>query len=370
MNARERLLETFRLGSPDRPFRWECVAYWGETLERWRSEGMVGHPDGIFEMDRQISPLSFHGEIRIASGFTSTPYIPEFETKIISEDDNCRVVRDTNGIVRREFKHGKGISIPKWIEFPVKTKEDYEALRPRLDPDDPRRFPQDWPTVAGKYRDRDYPIAMPLCGFFGHLRNMLGPAQVSHHMYRNPGMVRRMLKDWTDFDMRILTRVSEGLDLDYVMVWEDMCFKTGPLISPALFRKFLLPCYSKLSSHARKRGIPNVMVDTDGNVAALLPLFVEGGVNGMVPFEVQAGNDIAEIAEKYPKLMMIGGINKLALTKGRSRIDLELESKVPAVLERGGYVPSLDHAAPPDIPFDNFRYYMKRVREIEARFAS
>ncbi len=368
MNARERLLECFRFGEPDRPFRWECVAYWGETLDRWHKEGLEGHPDDHFNMDKQISFLGFHSQIPVRVGFTSNPYVPELERAVLSEDETSRVVRDANGIVRREFKAGKGASMPQWLEYPVKNPEDYEDLRRRLDPDDPRRFPPDWGSVRRRFEDRDYPISMGVCGFFGHLRNLMGPDKVSFFMYRDPAFVRDVLDHWTKFNSSMVSHIKEQIDPDYMIVWEDMCFRTGPLISPALFRKFLLPCYRSFCRHARASGIENICVDTDGNVDALLPLFVEGGINGMVPFEVQAGNDIVKIRERFPKLWMLGGLNKLALTRDHRRIDAELEAKVPFMLESGGYVPSLDHAAPPDISFESFRYYMKRVREMEAKY--
>lgn len=367
MDARERLLETFRFGSPDRPFRWECVAYWGETIERWKMEGLVGHPDRYFEMDRQISPLQFHSEIKVQTGFTNTPYVPPIEAKVLSEDATTRVVRDSNGIVRRELK--TGVSMPQWLEYPVKNRDDFEALKERLDPNDPRRYPQDLESARARYSSRDYPISMPVCGFFGHLRNLLGPTKVSYFMYREPALVRHILKHWCYFDETVVGRVRDQIDLDYVMCWEDMCYRNGPLISPRLFERFLLPCYRRLSSHLRRLGIDAVCVDTDGNVEALLPLFVQGGVNAMIPFEVQAGNDILEIRRRFPRLVIFGGLNKLALARGRREIDAELE-KVAPMLEAGGYIPSLDHAAPPDIPFQNFRYYIQRIRKIEDRFAS
>jgi uroporphyrinogen decarboxylase len=370
LNGRERLLETFEFGTPDRPFRWECVAFWGETVERWGNEGLVGDPNQYFEMDEQISFLGFHSKIPVHVGFTGTPYIPGFETEVLSEDETSRTIRDANGIVRREFKKGAGVSMPQWLEYPVKGREDWEALVTRLDPDEPRRFPPDWDQTRAKFEDRDYPISMGICGFFGHLRNLMGPEKVPLFMYREPALVRDILDQWTDYNRVMLGKVKEQIDPDYVIVWEDMCFKTGPLISPALFRKFLLPCYQSLTSHARKLGIENLAVDTDGNVDALLPLFIEGGINGMVPFEVLAGNDIVKIREDYPDLVMIGGLSKLALTRGTKEIDAELESKVPFMLEQGGYIPSLDHAAPPDIPFENFSYYIKRIREMESRYSS
>jgi uroporphyrinogen decarboxylase len=369
MNGRERILESFKFRDPDRPFRWECVAFWRETKERWEKEGLKEDPNIYFEFDKQISFLGFNAEIPVNAGFTSNPYVPALETVVVSEDETQRVIRDGNGILRREFKQGAGVSMPQWLEYPVKKTEDYEDLKNRLDPLDPRRFPPDWNEYRERFEDRDFPISMGICGFFGHLRNLVGPEKVSIFMYREPDFIREALDHWTNFNKVIVGKVKEQIDPDYMIVWEDMCFKTGPLVSPSLFEEFLLPCYKDLCSHLKGIGIENIAVDTDGNVDALLPLFIEGGINGMVPFEVLAGNDILKIREENPKLWMLGGLNKKALTRDKALIDRELDSKVPQMLESGGYVPSLDHAAPPDIPLENFAYYIKRVREIEARYS-
>lgn len=50
-----------------------------------------------------------------------------------------------------------------------------------------------------------------------------------------------------------------------VTFWEDRCYRNGPLISPALFREFMLPRYKRLTSALRDAGIPLMLVDTDGN---------------------------------------------------------------------------------------------------------
>ena len=367
LTPRERLLQIFSFDQPDRPFRWECIAYWQQTLNRWRREGLVGHPDKLFEMDPQISFLTFHSVFPIHTGFTRNPYLPPFETIVVEEGPGWRIVRGSDGILRREVKDGS--SMPQWLKFPVENREDYEEIKERLDPDDPERFPDEWEEKAASYTERDIPISMPLCGFYGHLRNLFGTKRVPYFMYREPAFVRDILKYWTWFNEKVLTRVAEHLDLDYLLIWEDMCGRSGPLISPQLFERYIYPCYRSLCSHAHRLGIKNVCVDTDGNTYTLIPLFMKAGINGMIPFEVQAGNDIVRIREMYPRLVIMGGLDKLALTRGKADIDRELDTKVSWVLEMGGFIPSLDHAAPPDIPFENFCYYMKRIREIEARFS-
>jgi hypothetical protein len=39
-------------------------------------------------------------------------------------------------------------------------------------------------------------------------------------------------------------------------------------------------------------------------------------------------------------------------------------SKVPFLLEQGGYFPCIDHGVPPDITFENYCYYINIMREV------
>ncbi len=37
---------------------------------------------------------------------------------------------------------------------------------------------------------------------------------------------------------------------------------------------------------------------------------------------------------------------------------LEFYAKIPPLLETGGYIPSIDHAVPPDVSYADFLYYL------------
>ncbi|MCD6529970.1 hypothetical protein J7L06_06755 [Candidatus Bathyarchaeota archaeon] len=108
---------------------------------------------------------------------------------------------------------------------------------------------------------------------------------------------------WVDFLIETLSPVVEALksDVDCVTIWEDMAYKVGPLISPKLFRRFMLPRYKKLTSYLRSHGIDTILVDTDGDARMLIPLLLEGGVNGIYPLEVQAGMDAVALRREYGK---------------------------------------------------------------------
>jgi len=106
-------------------------------------------------------------------------------------------------------------------------------------------------------------------------------------------------------------------------------------------------------------------VDSDGNIDELIPLWLEGGVNGFLPMEVAAGMDAVALRKKYGKnLILIGNIDKRALIKNKEAIRKEVMSKVPYLLSQGGYFPTIDHAVPPDVPFENYMYYLQFLRKI------
>jgi uroporphyrinogen decarboxylase len=78
--------------------------------------------------------------------------------------------------------------------------------------------------------------------------------------------------------------------------------------------------------------------------------------------EAAAGMDVVDLRRRYGRdLLMTGGIDKRVLAKGRRAIDEELAYKLP-VAEQGGYIPTIDHAIPHDVPYENFVYYWQRKK--------
>ena len=63
-------------------------------------------------------------------------------------------------------------------------------------------------------------------------------------------------------------------------------------------------------------------------------------------------------------LIIGGAIDKRALIKGKGSIREEVISKLPFLLEQGGYFPSVDHLVPPDVPWENYIYFINTMREI------
>ena len=156
--------------------------------------------------------------------------------------------------------------------------------------------------------------------------------------------------------------------MDAFLFWEDMAYKTAPLISPDHARGYMLPRYRKVVDYLTGRGVPLIGLDSDGRIDSLIPVWLDAGINVLFPFEVQAGMDVLKVRKEYGRgLRLWGGVDKRALAKGPSAIDAELLRLGP-LIDEGGYIPHTDHTIPPDVSYENYCYYMKRLgQECSAR---
>jgi uroporphyrinogen-III decarboxylase len=96
----------------------------------------------------------------------------------------------------------------------------------------------------------------------------------------------------------------------------------------------------------------------------VIPLYQDIGMDVMSPFEVASGCDVVAIGRKYPKLVLLGGIDKRILATSQKAIDKEVERILPVIRKRGGYIPTCDHGVPEEVPYENYLHYRKRCIEL------
>ena len=380
MSIRDRFLATSRFEDCSRTPRWE-LGFWSGAIQRWHREGLPGTQQTVRAAEDTAAwvsgngiatPISYfdqkdndvadffgmdHGAVAVEVNYFACP---GFEPVVLEETSEYIIRRDAYGVVSRVLKPEQGM--PHWIDFPVHTRHEWEEFKAeRYQPGLAERLPEGWPTLVEGYRSREYPLCLGgAAGFFGTVRNIVGVERALTTFYDDPAWMHDMMDHLGDFYVSLYDQVLSQVKVDYCVIWEDMCYVAGPLISPRTFREFMLQPYKKLTSLLRDHGVDVIYVDTDGDCWKLIDLFIEGGVTAMYPFEVQSHMDVREVRRKYPRLALQGGIDKKALAQGKDAIDRELEAKVP-VAASGGYIPHVDHAPPPDISWDNFRYYRQRL---------
>ncbi|MGQ9629866.1 MAG: uroporphyrinogen decarboxylase family protein [bacterium] len=354
MNDRERWLRTMHYESvdhvPDEEF-----GYWSETFDVWHEQGMPKSVKNNAQADR------FFGFARREVAPVSLGLIPSFRYRILDEDERHKIIQDRAGIKCVIKKDGTS-SIPHYLEFPIKDRDSWERFKERLDPDDPRRYPANWEEFKREWGKRDYPLGINAGSLFGWLRNWTGLENISVMFYDDPDLVHDMMEYVTNFIIKVISRAVEEVDFDFAAMWEDMAFNKGPMISPAMFKEFMVPRYKRITDFLRKYGIDVVYVDCDGNINELVGLWLEGGVNCMFPLEINSGSDPYPMREKYGRdLLLLGGVDKKALIAGKDAIKREIK-RLERLVADGGFIPHVDHRVPPDVTYENYLYYLEVKR--------
>ena len=356
--------------------------FWPQTLQKWVEHGApdhilnTRHRSEFFQFQhirwlveirssvfgagvRSVTDLG-HG-IRVGEG--GPPILPAYEPRIVSEDERTVTYISGSGQTVRVLKDNPGM--PTFLDWPVKDRATWNEHKKRLDPNTPDRWPADWDAYVQRMNSRPEPLSLEVGSFYGYLREWVGSERILYMFYDDPNLIEDMMDAILYLETEIIKRALKDIKVQQATFWEDMCYKAGPLISPAMVKKFMVPRYKKITDLLHSYGVDVIFVDSDGNVEQLIPLWLEVGINYVWPFEVAAGNDAVAMRKKYGKDLIIGGtIDKRALAKGKEAIREEVMSKVPFLLEQGGYLPSQDHAAPPDISFENYCYYINTMREV------
>jgi uroporphyrinogen decarboxylase len=150
-------------------------------------------------------------------------------------------------------------------------------------------------------------------------------------------------------------------------MWEDMAYRAGPLISPRHFKQFLVPHYRRIADLLHKHGVDVIWLDCDGDISTLIPLWLDAGINCMFPMEVGAwGADPVRYRRQYGKaLLMMGGFDKHILQRDKNAILQEVHRLAPLV-EEGGYIGFCDHRVPPDVPLENYIFFLESIRDVWA----
>jgi hypothetical protein len=327
MNARERFLRTLNFERcDDRLPMVEWAAWWDLTLARWKTEGLppdISWEDSLAYFD--LDPLALIG----ASGGPL----------------------------------GEG---PPGISRTVTDAAGYEALRPLLFAEAAIAGAMDHARRLKPGHDRgEFSIRVWLDGYFWFPRTLFGIEQHMLAFYDQPELMHRMNGDLADFNDRVIRAICTVLTPEMVGFAEDMSYNHGPMLSHGFFDEFLLPYYRRTVPVIHDLGV-KALVDTDGDVTTMIPWLLAAGLDGVYPLERQAGVDVARLRALHPRLLMMGGYNKLVMSQGEAAMRAEFERLLP-VMRSGGFIPSVDHQTPPEVSLENFKIYVRLFREYGER---
>ena len=261
----------------------------------------------------------------------------------------------------RDFKDHT--SMPEWLDFPVKSPEDLRRVLDehyqveQLD----QRFPADWEARIRQAAGSDTLLLVDGGCYYWTLRSLAGVEYASYLFYDAPEVVDELFERYNLVVLEGLRRAAAQCTVDLIGFGEDVAYKNGPLISPAMFRTFLLPRYRKVMELAHSLGIDMTWYDSDGDVRQFIPDYLAVGIDTLAPCEVAAGMDPVELRRTFGRdLRLIGGVDKREIAAGFTAIDAEIARLRPLIAE-GGFLPAIDHSVSADISLENYRYFLKQL---------
>lgn len=355
LNSRERFVRTLTGQEVDRVPFMKVFGPANYGLPSWLSK----NPNLSIYLDKL---LRFEGAYR---GWAVFP--AEFKLcgmpcdVLIREEGDLHIYRSGIGEIRtwsKDNDYHSGV-----FEYAMKDRNDWDRIRPFVVCDIEKRIPKDYKELAEFYKNRDYPLQLTCGGVYGFVRKLAGDEGLGYLFYDDPGLVTEIITTYIDVCLELWERLCEKVQFDLIECWEDMAYKCGCLISPAHYMQFLAPQYRRIRSFADAHDIPILLVDSDGNTDKLAKLMYAEGVNAMYPFEVLAGCDPKTLRKELPFMGGIGGLDKDCMSKGKKEMDKELE-KAEILIKLGRFIPGPDHMVLSNVCFDNYCYFMGRLREI------
>jgi uroporphyrinogen decarboxylase len=361
MNERQRFAAVMDYSTPDR-LPCYIFGFWDETLKRWQDEGLDSNSPPFAQLGLDSD---WEGRIWAHHDMLDMWRSCDQPVTVLEDNSEWQTVRNGFGDIIRSSKIGS--SINQHLEYGFEPTRDYwnRIIKPSFDPATPGRFRAGWKQQAMVLSTRAN-VACCLGGsLYGTLRDWMGVEKVSYLMYDDPALLDEML-DWiANFFVTMYTPVVPLADFDFVYFWEDCCGKSGPLFSPAIYRKHFHKYYQRMIEAYRKLGLKHFLIDSDGWVDALTPCWIESGFDILFPLEPGTwGGDPRDFRNRFGReLRMMGGVDKHIIARGDHAIREELK-KFRDLAADGGYLPMPDHRIPPEVSLDAMRRYIAIYKEV------
>jgi hypothetical protein len=324
MNSRQRFLETMSFGSPDRvPLFQEGMRE--DVLDSWMKQGLISkkYLSQLFLYDawEEIAPDLY----------------PRSALK----------------------------SIPK-------SKADLDRLQSCLDPHDPRRLPKRWKAKVRAWRKREHVLLLRVHeGFFLSLgvEGWRRFSEVMQLVMDDPKRIQEWMAIQGEFAAALADGILRQVEVDAAIFGEPISSIHGPLISPQMYKAFVLSNYEPVLDVLEKHDVGTIILRTYANSRALLPSVMKTRINCLWACECGTESmDYRTLRETYGKdLRLIGGIDTDVLLQDQDAIRHEVEDKVASLLFSGGYIPLADGRIRKPITFENYKYYRQLLEEIVFR---
>lgn len=229
----------------------------------------------------------------------------------------------------------------------IKTRKDLEIIN-LPDPDDEQIY-----EPALKFIERFHALDYAV-GCFINLSSdpvvlSMGWDHFSYALYDDPKLVDTFFDIYSEWYERALHHICD-LGFDFIWAGDDIAFRSGPMISPRMFRNVFMPSYRRVAEAIQ---LPWIF-HTDGNFLPLLDDLLSLGMDALHPIEPDAV-DIGDVKELVSgKVSLVGNIeiNKLSLA-APEEVDLLTKETIKIAAADGRFILSSSNSITRSCQIDN-----------------
>ncbi|MBL7224443.1 MAG: hypothetical protein ISS72_11390 [Candidatus Brocadiae bacterium] len=341
--------------------------YWGAFTERWRRE---------LDLGDDVLPYDYYDLDWIVTMPNMDPWIRSFET--IQETENQVIVRTGFGAaIRKVF----ALPMPEMIAWEIDTIEKLEVVE-FDDPADPRRFFEAGDNQIAGVGDgftRNSPpwldgvkTLWPNIPVYGSmmevaelLTRMVGQANMLLWLGLYPERMARFIARAGEHYAACAAAAIDAADglLDGFVIWGDVAYARAMLFAPQYWRDHFKPCVKAIIDAVHQRNLP-VIYHGCGNVAPILPDFIEIGLDAYNPLEAKAGLDVVELRREVGHSLAFCGNSDITIWESgdEDAIRREVLRKLNAA-KGGGLIFQSDHSVTSGVSGKTYDFIVKLVRE-------
>jgi uroporphyrinogen decarboxylase len=252
---------------------------------------------------------------------------------------------------------------------PLRAVSDFHRIEEGYRDDRPHfRRQAFWEEKARGYEKRTFPLGITgwrgfMLPLFSRDREWDSLQDVLLALYDYPELVKHSLALVAECYMETISLALRYIDFDFGLLSEPIASRSGPIISPWMFREFVLPFQRTMVDFFHDHGIEIVIFRSIANVQQLLPSVAESGVDGLWINQIDGVIDYLDLREAFPDLLLVGGIDAAVLLQDEASMAASLRRTVPALLARGRYLPCLDDRPRENTPYNNYLHYRRALRE-------
>ena len=252
-----------------------------------------------------------------------------------------------------------GELLPVPVGHPAPTSADLDRLRPP----DPAKSPLLDAIRYVRRRVPDRAVIMLSRNDFAASWFLCGMDVLLMSYIDEPAFADRLVEMVSDYYTRFL-RLAVRAGVDVVFLTDDYAFKTGTLMSREHFSRFVLPWLTRGVAAVHDAG-GRCVKHTDGDISGVIDLIVGTGIDGLGPLEPAAGNDLAEIHNRWgDRVAVVGNVDVDLLSRGTpDEVTAVTRALVGALSARGGHILSSGNTITSSVRPENFRAMVSAGRE-------